>query len=48
LDLPLWIARTPIAKRVGVKIQRDGEAMSLNLTVAELPQTQLTVGNQIG
>lgn len=48
LDLPLWIARTPIAKRVGVKIQRDGEPMSLNLTVAELPQTQLRVGNQIG
>lgn len=48
LDLPLWIARTPIAKRVGVKIQRDGGEMSLDLTVAELPETQLRVGNQIG
>jgi hypothetical protein len=46
--LPLWIARTPIAKRVGVKIQPDGEEMSLDLTVAELPETQVTVGNQIG
>jgi len=48
LDLPLWIARTPIAKRVGVKIHRDREEMRLDLTVAELPEIQLQGGNQIG
>ena len=48
LELPLLIARTPIAKRVAVKIQRDREEISLDLTVAELPEIQLRVGNQIG
>jgi len=48
LDLPLLIARTPIAKRVGVKIQRDREQIVLDLTVAELPEIQVRVGNQIG
>ena len=48
LDLPLLIARTPIAKRVGVKIQRDREEIVLDLTVAELPEIQFRVGNQIG
>jgi hypothetical protein len=42
------IARTPIAKRVAVKIQRDREEISLDLTVAELPEIQLRVGNRIG
>ena len=48
LDLPLLIARTPITKRVGVKIQRDREEIVLDLTVAELPEIQFRVGNQIG
>jgi serine protease Do len=48
LDLPLWIARTPIAKRVAVKVHRDRQEMSLDLSVAELPEIQLRMGNQIG
>ncbi|HEX7230172.1 MAG TPA: trypsin-like peptidase domain-containing protein, partial [Candidatus Binatia bacterium] len=48
LDLPLWIARTPVAKRVGVKIQRDREEMKLDVTVAELPEVQLRGGHEIG
>ena len=48
LDLPLWIARTPIATRVGVKIQRDREEMRLDVTVAELPEVQLRAGHEIG
>ena len=38
LDLPIWIARTPIAKRVRLKIKRDQQEVHLNLTVAELPE----------
>jgi len=38
LDLPIWIARTPLGKQVQLKIQRDEREMDLNLTVAELPQ----------
>ena len=48
LDLPLWIARTPIATRVGLKIQRDREEMRLNMTVAELPEVQFRAGHEIG
>jgi serine protease Do len=48
LDLPLWIARTPIATRVGVKIQRDREEMRVDVTVAELPEVQLRAGHEIG
>lgn len=38
LDLPIWIARTPLGKQVQIKIQREQREMDLNLTVAELPQ----------
>ena len=38
LDLPIWIARTPLGKQVQLKIQREQREMDLNLTVAELPQ----------
>jgi len=38
LDLPIWIARTPLGKQVQLKIQRDQREMDLNLTVAELPE----------
>jgi serine protease Do len=49
LDLPLWIARTPIAKRVAVKIHRDRQVLRLNLTVAKLPEAQIQQpGNEIG
>ena len=38
LDLPIWIARTPIAKSVALKIKRDQKEVQLNITVAELPE----------
>lgn len=38
LDLPIWIARTPLGKQVQLKIQREQREMDLKLTVAELPQ----------
>ena len=38
LDLPIWIARTPLGKQVQLKIQREQREMDLNLTIAELPQ----------
>jgi serine protease Do len=38
LDLPLLIARTPIAKQVPVKIQREKQQLNLALTIAELPE----------
>jgi serine protease Do len=37
LDLPIWIARTPLGKQVQLKIQREQREMNLNLTVADLP-----------
>jgi serine protease Do len=49
LDLPIWIARTPIAKRVRLKIKRDQQEVHLNLTVAELPEaTSQLLGKEIG
>jgi serine protease Do len=49
LDLPIWIARTPVAKQVGVKITRDQKEMVVNLTVAELPeQPTQGFGGEIG
>jgi serine protease Do len=38
LDLPLLIARTPIAKQVPVKIHRENQELRLDLTIAELPE----------
>jgi serine protease Do len=38
LDLPIWIARTPLGKQVQLKIQRDQQQMDLQVTVTELPQ----------
>jgi serine protease Do len=47
LDLPIWIARTPLGKQVRLKIQRNQQEMDLNVTVAELPQGPMQAG-QIG
>jgi serine protease Do len=38
LDLPILIARTPIAKQVPVTIYREKQELRLALTVAELPE----------
>ncbi|HXF75683.1 MAG TPA: trypsin-like peptidase domain-containing protein [Methylomirabilota bacterium] len=38
LELPLLIARTPVAKQVEVKVEREKQALQLPLTVAELPE----------
>lgn len=49
LDLPIWIARTPIAKQVRLKVQRDRREIRLNLTVAELPERPMQQpGKEIG
>lgn len=49
LDLPIWIARTPIAKQVGVKIQRDQKEFRVNLTVAEMPEAPFSqLGKEVG
>lgn len=38
LELPLWIARMPIDKRVPMMVQREQQELKLNLTVAALPE----------
>ena len=50
MDLPLWIARTPIDKSVGVKIQRERQEVKLQLTLTALPEPKPTLGreNEIG
>lgn len=47
LDLPIWIARTPLGKQVRLRIQRDQREMDVQVTVAELPQGPLQA-RQIG
>ena len=37
LELPLWIARTSVSKRVALKLQRNNHEVRVNLTVAALP-----------
>jgi len=41
LELPLWIARIPIDKRVPMRVQREQQEVKLDLTVAALPEAQL-------
>ena len=41
LDLPLLIARTPIAKQVQIRVQREKQQLNLALTVVELPDRPL-------
>jgi serine protease Do len=49
MDLPLWIARTPIDKSVSIKVQRERQEMDLNLIVSSMPETPARArGNQIG
>jgi len=38
LELPLWIARMPIDKRVPMRVQREQQEVKLDLTVAALPE----------
>jgi S1-C subfamily serine protease len=38
MDLPLWIARTPVEKRVVVKVQRDRKELDLDFVVSSLPE----------
>ena len=37
LELPLWIARTSVSKRVALKLQRNNQEVRVKLTVAALP-----------
>jgi serine protease Do len=49
MDLPLWIARTPVNKKVPVKIQREQKEMSLNLVMSSIPEGSMQArGDQIG
>jgi serine protease Do len=49
LDLPLLIARTPIAKQVPVTIHREKQELRLALIVAELPEPPMQMQrNEIG
>jgi len=41
LDLPLLIARTPVAKRVSIKILRENRELELPLTIAQLPEKRV-------
>jgi serine protease Do len=38
MDLPLWIARTPVDKSVAVKVQREQRQVQLQLTVTAVPE----------
>ena len=38
MDLPLWIARTPVDKSVAVKVQRERQQVQLQLTVTAIPE----------
>jgi serine protease Do len=38
MDLPLWIARTPVDKSVAVKVQRERQQVELQLIVTALPE----------
>jgi serine protease Do len=38
MDLPLWIARTPVNKLVPVKIQREKNVVQVHLTVSAIPE----------
>lgn len=46
LELPLWIARTPLAKRVAVTLKRDQQDIRVDLVVVALPNvpTQTQIG----
>jgi serine protease Do len=46
LELPLWIARTPLTKRVAVKLKRDNQEMRVDVVVAALPN--LPAQTQVG
>jgi serine protease Do len=49
MDLPLWIARTPVNKQVPVKIQREQKEMNLNLVVSSIPEGRMQArGDEIG
>ena len=48
LDLPIWIARTPIAKRVRLTVYREQRNVDVDLTIAELPDRPVQPGREIG
>lgn len=49
MDLPLWIARTPIDKTVAIKVQREQQDVKLNFTVSALPEGRLQArGDKVG
>lgn len=45
MDLPLWIARTPIDRTVRLKVLRAGAQMDVRLKVRAMPETTPQTGN---
>ena len=49
MDLPLWIARTPLDKNVALKIQREQQQVQVQVTVTAIPEgTPRARGDDIG
>ena len=50
MDLPLWIARTPIEKSVPIKVKREKKEVQLHLTVIAIPERRAMQarGDEIG
>lgn len=49
MDLPLWIARTPVEKHVPIRVQRDRKEVNLDLIVSALPDGPVqSRGDEIG
>ena len=49
MDLPLWIARTPIDKNIALKIQREQQEVQVNLQVSAIPEGRTPArGDEIG
>ena len=48
MDLPLWIARTPIERSVPLKIQRERSEVDLTLKVSAMPEAPLRTGDGPG
>ena len=49
MDLPLWIARSPVDKNVAVKVQREREQLELQLILTAIPEgSPAARGDEIG
>jgi serine protease Do len=44
-DLPPLVAATPVGRAVPLKIQRDGKALNINVTIAALPEEKVAAND---